>query len=66
VFVKPGYKTTEFYGATATGIGLVSSALADALSTANAAKYGSVVAVGYAIARAIAKAIPQKAPTPGP
>jgi hypothetical protein len=61
--MKPGYKTTEFYGSLTTGLALLVSALSGGLSDANAAKYGSVVAVGYAVARGLAKVFP---PKPGP
>lgn len=60
--MKPGYKTSEFYGALLGGIAILVETLAGNLSDANAAKYGSIVAVGYAIARGLAKVFPQGGP----
>ena len=58
--MKPGYKTSEFFLAIATQLGLLISALTNGLSDQTAAKYTGIVAVGYAVARGLAKVFPPK------
>jgi hypothetical protein len=60
--MKPGYKTTEFYMAIATQLGLLISAISNGLSDQTAGKYAGIVAVGYAVARGLSKIFPPKPP----
>lgn len=58
--MKPGWKTSEFYMAVATQLGLLISALSNGLSDQTAGKFAGIVAVGYAVARGLAKIFPPK------
>jgi hypothetical protein len=58
--MKPGYRTTEFYGAITTALGIIVAAVAGSLSTNAAGKYDAAIAIGYAISRGLAKVFPPK------
>jgi len=58
--MKPGYKTTEFFMAVATQLGLLISAISNGLSDQTAGKFSAIVAVGYSVARGLAKVFPPK------
>lgn len=53
--MKPGQRTTEFWVTLATVIGVVTAALADALSPRYAAIASAVSVSAYAISRGLAK-----------
>lgn len=58
--MRPGYKTTEFFMAVATQLGLLISAITNGLNDQTAAKFSGIVAVGYAVARGLSKVFPPK------
>lgn len=55
MFLKPGYKTTEFLVTVLTGVGVLSASLAGELSPRYAALASAVAVASYALSRGIAK-----------
>lgn len=61
--MKPGQRTTEFWVMIATVVGVVTAALASALSPRYAALATAISVAAYAISRGLAKIGPPAPPT---